>query len=109
MKSSRIVAGKGTMNLRVFRYDPSRESKTFMQIFSFPASECGPMLLDALNYIKDNIDSTLSYRRSCREGICGSCSMNVNGFIVLACLTYASPGPTPIDIRPLPNTQILKD
>jgi succinate dehydrogenase (ubiquinone) iron-sulfur subunit len=99
----------GTIRLRVHRYNPEGDSKPFMEDFSIPGSECGPMLLDALNYIKDHIDSSISYRRSCREGICGSCSMNVNGKNALACLTYVVPSQVPIDVRPLPNTDVIKD
>ncbi len=67
----------------------------------------GPMLLDAIMYIKNNIDPTLTFRRRCREGICGSCSMNINGTNTLACLT-------PIDqkefnIYPLPHMSVIKD
>merc|ERR1719424_2202190 len=69
---------------------------------------CGPMVLDALIKIKDEMDPTLAFRRSCREGICGSCSMNINGVNNLACLQYIEPGPT-IEIQPLPHTYVVKD
>jgi len=67
------------------------------------------MVLDALLKIKDEVDHTLSLRRSCREGICGSCAMNVNGKNVLACLDYIEPSSNPIEIQPLPHTYVLKD
>merc|ERR550514_1452744 len=66
------------------------------------------MILDAILKIKDEMDSSLAMRRSCREGICGSCSVNVNGKNGLACLEYIEPG-APIEIQPLPHTYVLKD
>merc|ERR1719181_1351181 len=68
------------------------------------------MILDAVLKIKDEVDSTLSLRRSCREGICGSCALNINGKNGLACLEYIEPNPkVPIEIQPLPHTYVLKD
>lgn len=94
---------------RVYRYDPSTGRKPYWDEYSIDLGSCGPMILDALFKIKDEIDSSLSFRRSCREGICGSCSMNINGRNELACLSYVKPGPDPIEIRPLPNCDVLKD
>ena len=94
---------------RVLRYDPLKHGKPHLEDFVVRLHECGPMVLDALIKIKDTQDSSLSFRRSCREGICGSCSMNINGFNALACLTYIKPSSTPITIQPLPNSAILKD
>ena len=68
--------------LRIYR---NNGSKSRMQTFSIPKE--GPMVLDALMHIKNNVDPTLGFRRSCREGICGSCAMNINGKNGLACLT----------------------
>merc|ERR1712086_1158595 len=59
--------------------------------------------------IKDNMDATLTFRRSCREGICGSCAMNINGKNGLACLLYIEPNAKPIEIQPLPHTYVVKD
>ena len=72
----------------IFRYDPSNSKQKVMMKYYVDLKECGPMTLDALIYIKDEIDSTLAFRRSCREGICGSCSMNIDGKNTLACLSY---------------------
>ena len=94
---------------RIYRYDPAGGVKPFFEEFTVDLSACGPMVLDALNKIKDEHDSSLSYRRSCREGICGSCSMNINGRNGLACLTFIEHSRTPIEIRPLPNADVLKD
>ncbi|AFZ80427.1 hypothetical protein BEWA_032800 [Theileria equi strain WA] len=83
-----------------------------MQDFTIDADNCGPMILDALIKIKNEVDSTLTFRRSCREGICGSCAMNINGENGLACLVeidkYASTG-KPIEIQPLPGMYVLRD
>ena len=70
----------------VYRYDPETGENPSVNTYEVDLDLCGPMLLDALLYIKNEIDSTLSLRRSCREGICGSCSMNI-------CLLYTSPSP----------------
>jgi len=77
-----------------------------MESFIINQKECGPMVLDGLLYIKDNLDSTLGFRRSCREGICGSCAMNIDGKNTLACLT---PLKENMVLYPLPHMPILKD
>merc|ERR1712085_45890 len=64
---------------------------------------------DALVFIKDNVDATLTFRRSCREGICGSCAMNISGKNGLACLLYIEPHTKPIEIQPLPHSYVVKD
>lgn len=90
------------MSFRIYR---NSHGKTRMQQFKVP-KKCGPMVLDALMYIKGFMDSSLGFRRSCREGICGSCAMNINGKNTLACLT-------PIQrknvIYPLPHMPIKRD
>ena len=70
---------------------------------------CGPMVLDALIKIKDEIDSSLTFRRSCREGICGSCSMNVDGTNTLACLKSIDDVKGSVNIYPLPHMPVIKD
>ncbi|OXB71595.1 UNVERIFIED_CONTAM: hypothetical protein H355_011230 [Colinus virginianus] len=72
---------------RIFRYNPETDKRPRMQTYHVDTAHCGPMVLDALIAIKDNEDSTLVFRRSCREGICGSCAMNIDGKNCLACLT----------------------
>ena len=89
--------------LRVYRC--SKTGVTRMQSFSIP-KEAGPMVLDGLMHIKNNIDPSLGFRRSCREGICGSCSMNIDGKNTLACLT---PMKTKMIIYPLPHMPIIRD
>ena len=73
--------------VRVYRWSPEKSKKPHMQIYSVDLSNCGTMVLDILIKIKAEIDPTLSFRRSCREGICGSCAMNINGINGLACIT----------------------
>ena len=90
----------------LFRIYRTNNIKTKMQSFQLNTSDMGPMVLDGLIFIKNTIDNTLSFRRSCREGICGSCAMNINGRNRLACLT---PIEEKITIYPLPHMPILKD
>lgn len=70
----------------IYRYDPEKKSYPKMETFEIDLNECGPMILDALIKIKNEDDPSLTFRRSCREGICGSCSMNIDGKNTLACL-----------------------
>ena len=111
-KNSKIVKGKtfGTKNnlvLNIYRWNRDNGKNPSINTYHLNKSKMGPMLLDAIMYIKNNVDPTLTFRRSCREGICGSCSMNINGTNTLACLT-------PIDqkefnIDPLPHMSVIKD
>jgi succinate dehydrogenase/fumarate reductase iron-sulfur protein len=89
--------------IRVYR---SSKNKTHMQNFKIDRDSCGPMVLDALIYIKDHLDSSLGFRRSCREGICGSCAMNIDGKNTLACLTPLKPK---MVLYPLPHMPIVRD
>jgi len=77
-----------------------------MQQYDIDLKACGPMILDALIKVKDEVDPTLTFRRSCREGICGSCAMNINGKNGLACLIYIEPDAKPIEIQPLPHSYL---
>ena len=94
------------MNKSIIRIYRSSNSKTKMENFTIDNNKCGPMVLDALIYIKDHIDSSLGFRRSCREGICGSCAMNIDGKNTLACLT---PLKEKMVLYPLPHMPIIKD
>ena len=69
----------------IYRWNPEKPEKPYMQKFEVNLNECGPMVLDVLIKIKDEVDSSLTFRRSCREGICGSCAMNIGGCNTLAC------------------------
>lgn len=71
----------------IYRWNPDEpDKKPHMQDYSVDLNACGPMVLDALIKIKNEMDPTLTFRRSCREGICGSCAMNIGGINTLACI-----------------------
>src|SRR5688572_4260323 len=93
-KNSRVKQGKrhaapaGAKDVRVFkvyRYDPDAGENPRVDSYEVDMAACGPMVLDALIKIKNEVDPTLTFRRSCREGICGSCAMNIDGTNTLAC------------------------
>ncbi|RDE09614.1 succinate dehydrogenase iron-sulfur subunit [Pelagibacterium lacus] len=118
-KRSRPKPGKtwprpeGATNLReyrVYRYDPDTQENPRIDTYFVDLDDCGPMILDGLLWIKNNIDPTLTLRRSCREGICGSCAMNIDGANTLACtkgMDEVSKGP--IKVYPLPHMPVVKD
>jgi len=115
-RAAAAVAGRRTFSaathmqkFAIYRYDPDTAVKPFMQEYDIDLKTCGPMLLDALIKIKDEVDPTLTFRRSCREGICGSCAMNVSGKNGLACLLYIEPDAKPIEVQPLPHSYVVKD
>jgi fumarate reductase iron-sulfur subunit len=98
-----------TIKLRIGRYRPERSDEPFSQEFTIPYRD-DMVVLDALNYIKDHIDPTLTYRWSCRMGICGSCGANVDGTPKLTCAVYLKDlKKRPVVIEPLENFAILKD
>merc|ERR1712194_866129 len=103
------VAAASPQKFAIYRYDPDTMKKPFLQEYAIDLKQCGPMILDALVFIKDNVDATLTFRRSCREGICGSCAMNISGKNGLACLLYIEPHTKPIEIQPLPHSYVVKD
>ena len=93
----------------VYRYDPSNGDKPRMDTYEVDLDSCGPMVLDALIKIKNEIDPTLTFRRSCREGICGSCAMNIDGTNTLACTMSIDAARSDVKIYPLPHMPIVKD
>uniref|UniRef100_A0A2S1PUM9 Succinate dehydrogenase [ubiquinone] iron-sulfur subunit, mitochondrial n=1 Tax=Gracilaria spinulosa TaxID=172972 RepID=A0A2S1PUM9_9FLOR len=95
--------------LQVYRWNPLLSKRPWFNIYPISLKTCGPMILDALIQAKDLQDSTLTFRRSCREGICGSCSMNINGVNTLACLKPLNTNERFITIYPLPHMYIIKD
>src|SRR5438045_4176595 len=97
------------MQFSIYRYDPDKDKKPYMQDYTL-ALEAGKdmMLLDALEALKAQ-DQTLSFRRSCREGVCGSDGMNINGKNGLACVTQLSSLKAPIVLRPLPGLPVIRD
>ena len=108
-KNSKIGAGKrwpapagaGQVKaFRIYRYDPETGENPRWDSYEVPVDACGPMVLDALIYIKNSIDPTLAFRRSCREGVCGSCAMNIGGRNTLAWFDGQS-GKVTLDYRPV--------
>lgn len=97
------------IQLSVFRYDPEQGDKPTMQSYEVPVTGPGMKLLDALNYIKWQLDGTLTYRRSCGEGVCGSDGVNINGVNGLACITPIAGLKQPIHVRPLPSMRVIRD
>ena len=95
--------------VEIYRYDPDSNSNPRKDYFEINIDECGPMVLDALIYIKSKIDSSLTFRRSCREGVCGSCSMNIDGTNTLACTKHIKDVKGNIKIYPLPHMKVIKD
>ena len=94
---------------RVYRFDPDSAENPRVDTFELETGSCGPMVLDGLIQIKASADSTLTFRRSCREGICGSCAMNINGVNRLACTTAMADLEREIRIYPLPHLPVVKD
>jgi len=123
---SRVTAGKthkapqGAKKVRVFniyRYDPEdidpktgKPKNPRLDRYEVDMASCAPMVLDALIKIKDEADSTLTFRRSCREGICGSCAMNIDGTNTLACIKpIEDVQKAEVNIYPLPHMEVIKD
>jgi len=92
---------------KIYRWNPEKSDAPKLQDYSIDLNECGPMVLDALLKIKNEVDPTLSLRRSCREGICGSCAMNINGSNTLACLCKIPDSVT--TLYPLPHMEVVRD
>ncbi len=95
--------------VKIYRYNPDANKNPVMDEFVVDLQECGPMVLDLLLKIKNEIDSTLTFRRSCREGICGSCAMNINGVNTLACTKNIDTNGDIMEIYPLPHLPVIKD
>jgi len=95
--------------IEIYRWNPDDGEQPRVDEYTIDRATCGPMLLDALIKIKDEIDSTLTFRRSCREGICGSCAMNINGINTLACTQTLEELKPPVKIFPLPHLPVIKD
>ena len=93
----------------VYRYDPQTGENPRLDTYELDLDDCAPMVLDALIKIKNEIDSSLTFRRSCREGICGSCAMNIDGTNTLACTKHISEISGDVRIYPLPHLSVIKD
>lgn len=98
-----------TKNFKIYRFDPDSGENPRWDTFEIDLDDCAPMVLDALLKIKNEIDPTLTFRRSCREGICGSCSMNIGGTNTLACIKAIEDFEGDITISPLPHMEVVKD
>jgi succinate dehydrogenase / fumarate reductase, iron-sulfur subunit len=103
------ATGGENVEYRIYRWDPESGEKPRVDTYNIDRRECGPMVLDGLIKIKSEIDPTLTFRRSCREGICGSCSMNIDGINTLACLKGMDEVKGAVKIYPLPHLNVVKD
>ena len=113
--STQASTGDNVRYFKIYRWDPEVPGqKPYTSTYPVDLDECGPMVLDALIKIKAEQEPGLTFRRSCREGICGSCAMNINGTNTLACLCYITPpgektSDKPVTINPLPHMYVIKD
>jgi succinate dehydrogenase / fumarate reductase, iron-sulfur subunit len=117
-KNSRPTKGKSwpkpstakrVTEFHIYRWNPDDDANPRMDTYYVDRDDCGPMVLDALIWIKSKIDSTLTFRRSCREGVCGSCAMNIDGLNTLACTRGIDEVGHPVVVRPLPHEEVIKD
>jgi succinate dehydrogenase / fumarate reductase iron-sulfur subunit len=117
-KNSRVTEGKTwphhpgatrEREFRIYRWNEDDGSNPRIDTYYVDLDDCGPMVLDALNWIKSKIDPTLTFRRSCREGVCGSCSMNIDGTNTLACTRGMKEIDGDVRIYPLPHMPVIKD
>lgn len=118
-KNSKIQKGKDfdattaetkrKKTFKVYRYDPDSGENPRMDSYTIDLDKCGPMVLDAIIHIKNDIDTGLTFRRSCREGICGSCAMNIDGRNTLACTKAIDEVNGDVKITPLPHMPVVKD
>lgn len=111
-KGDYFKAAEGVTNIKkvhVYRYDPETGDNPRLNTYEVDLDTCGPMVLDLIIKIKNEIDPTLTFRRSCREGICGSCSMNIDGTNTLACIKPIEEIKGDVTIYPLPHMPVMKD
>ena len=117
-KNSRVGTGKtwpapesasNTKTVKIYRWNPDDGENPKVDTYTLDLDDCGPMVLDALIKIKNEVDQTLTFRRSCREGICGSCAMNIDGTNTLACTKFISDTKGDLKIYPLPHMSVVKD
>ncbi len=100
---------KRTVKFEIYRYDPDKDERPYMQKLDVVVEPTDKMLLDVLVRIKDTVDDSLSLRRSCREGVCGSDAMNINGKNGLACTTNMRELKEPVVLKPLPGLPVVRD
>ena len=112
VKKGKTFKAEGATRVKrflIYRWDPDNDDNPRLDTYEVDLDTCGPMVLDAIIKIKDEIDSTLSFRRSCREGICGSCAMNIDGLNTLACTKAIDDIQGDVRIYPLPHMKVVKD
>lgn len=100
---------KRTKTFKVYRWDPDTGANPRIDTYEVDLDDCGPMVLDALIKIKNEMDATLTFRRSCREGVCGSCAMNIDGINTLACTMNMEEIAGEVKVYPLPHQPVVKD
>jgi succinate dehydrogenase / fumarate reductase iron-sulfur subunit len=100
---------KRTKDFRVYRYNPDEDANPRLDTYRVDLDSCGPMVLDALIKIKNETDPSLTFRRACREGVCGSCAMNIDGANTLACTKPIAEVSGSVRIYPLPHMPVVKD
>lgn len=109
-KTHKAAAGaKRIKRFKIYRYDPDLGENPRLDTYEVDVDRCGPMVLDALIKIKNEMDSTLTFRRSCREGVCGSCAFNIDGVNTLACTKPIRSIRGDVKIYPLPHMPVIKD
>ncbi len=108
-KTHKAEGAKRVKTFNVYRWNPDDGLNPRMDSFEVDLDECGPMVLDALIKIKNDVDSTVTFRRSCREGVCGSCAMNIDGQNTLACTMSIADCKGDVSITPLPHMDVVKD
>ncbi len=109
-KSHKAADGaKRKKTFKIYRWNPEDENNPRVDSYEIDLDSCGPMVLDALIKIKNEVDSTLTFRRSCREGVCGSCAMNIDGANTLACTKAIEDVKGEVKIYPLPHQPVVKD
>ncbi|MEE8084663.1 MAG: succinate dehydrogenase iron-sulfur subunit [Alphaproteobacteria bacterium] len=109
-KTHKAPAGaENVKSFKVYRWDPDLDDNPRLDTFEVDLDDCGAMVLDALIKIKNEVDSTVTFRRSCREGVCGSCAMNVDGTNTLACIKLIAEIKGDAKVYPLPHLKVVKD
>lgn len=109
-KTVKAPAGaKRTKEFKVYRWNPDDGKNPVMDTYEVDLDSCGPMVLDALIKIKNEQDPSLTFRRSCREGVCGSCAMNIDGSNTLACTKAIEDVKKDVKVYPLPHMKVIKD
>jgi len=103
------TSGPRIKEVQVYRYNPETDAAPRVDKFNIDLNQCGPMVLDVLLKIKNEMDATVTLRRSCREGICGSCAMNINGRNSTACTSHIPNDDGPLKIYPLPHMPVIRD